>query len=100
LASGFEGLVIVDVSNDTLPRVLSSLRFNNSPNIERVIVSGSRAYLMDKYDGVYAVDISDPAAPQMIGFLTASSPIDFAVYGNLLVIADIDAGLIIGQIMY
>jgi hypothetical protein len=100
LASGFEGLVIVDVSNDTLPRVLSSLRFNNSPNIERVIVSGSRAYLMDKYDGVYAVDISDPSAPQMIGFLTASTPIDFAVYGNLLVIADIDAGLIIGQIMY
>jgi hypothetical protein len=100
LASGFEGLVIVDVSNDTLPRVLSSLRFNNSPDIQRVIVSGSRAFLMDKYDGVYAVDISDPLAPQLIGNLSASTAIDFALYGNLVLIADQDAGLVIGQIMY
>jgi hypothetical protein len=100
LASGYEGLLLVDVSNDTVPVLLASMPFNNSHNIERVIVSGSRAYLMDKYDAVYAVDISNPSAPQLIGSISVSTADDFAIDGNLVVIADEDEGLIIGQIMY
>lgn len=100
LASGYEGLLIYDLSNDTLPVPVGQLQFHNSPDIVRVIAQGNRAYLLDTYDGIYAVDISNPAAPQLIGTLEAGHADDFVMSGNLMAMADEEEGLVIAQIMY
>jgi hypothetical protein len=100
LASGYEGLLVLNVSNPAAPYLVGSLALANSPDIERVAVQGNRAYLLDTYDGVFAVDISNPANPMEIGSLSASTAIDFTVSGDLVVIADEDAGLIVAQILY
>ena len=56
--------------------------------------------LMDIYDGIFVADISNPSVPVMVGTLSCVRPIDFCVYNDLVVVADEQEGLLIGQIMY
>jgi hypothetical protein len=100
LASGGSGLVVVDISNAAAPKVVGSLQMDNSPDIGRIEAVGNRVYMLDTFDGVFAVDVSNPTSPQLIGSLEASDALDFVIYNDLVVIADKDWGLIVGQIMY
>jgi len=100
LASGYEGLVTVDVSNPLNPVMLGSLAINNATDIGYVETVGNRAYLLDTNDGLFAVDISNPSSPVLIGSLLTSNPNDFCIAGDLVLIADQDMGLVVGQILY
>jgi hypothetical protein len=99
LASGYPALITLNVADPANPVQLGSLIIPNSPNVEKVEAIGNRAYLMDINDGVFVVDISNPASPMLIGSLLTSKPSGFCVAGDLIVIADQDMGLVVGQIM-
>ncbi|MCX6640920.1 MAG: hypothetical protein NTW14_10650 [bacterium] len=100
LASGYEGLQTVDVTDPRQPIFRGSLSIHNSPDIEWVEAVGNRAYLLDNFDGAYAADVSDPAHPKLIGDLPTSDPNNFCLSGDLILIADMDMGLVVGQILY
>jgi hypothetical protein len=100
LAAGYEGIVTVNVSNPSNPVQLGSLLIPNATDIIRVVVAGDRAYLLDDYDGIFAVDVSAPANPALIGTLVTSEPSGFSLLGDLIVVADSDEGLVVGQILY
>lgn len=99
LASGYEGLQTVDVTDPNDPLYRGSLSFYNSPDIQWVEAIGNRAYLLDNYDGVYATDISDPVHPKLIGDMSTSDPNNFCISGDLVLVADLDMGLVVGQII-
>jgi hypothetical protein len=59
-------------------------------------VSGSTAYVANQSAGVYAVDVSLPTAPSIIGFYdTESSARKVVVDGSAAYVADGDGGLLI-----
>ncbi len=100
LASSYEGLITLDISDPTHPTVLATLPFTNATNIEYVEIAGQRAYLLDTNDGAFVVDISNPSNPVLVGELPTSNPNNFCVAGDLILIADQDMGLVVGQILY
>jgi len=100
LAAGYEGLHTVEVTDPANPIYLGSLRIENSRDIERVIVADGRAYLLDALDGVFAVDITNPTNPELIGTLLTANPNQFTVAGDLVLVADDDMGLVVGQILF
>jgi hypothetical protein len=100
LAAGYEGLLTVEINTvDYTGVMLGSLIIENANDIERVEVDGDRAYLQDAYDGIFAVNISNPSSPILIGELTTSDPNNFCLVGDLILVADEDMGLVIGQIL-
>jgi hypothetical protein len=100
LASGYDGLVTVDVSDPENPVMLGFLSIANATNIEFVEVAQDRAYLLDTNDGVFAVDLSDPQSPILIGELLTSNPSNFCLAGDLILMADEDMGLVVVQILF
>jgi hypothetical protein len=100
LASGYEGLLIWDITDPINPSSLGQLIITNATDIEYVEISGQRAYLLDINDGAFAVDISNPANPVLVGQLPTSDPNNFCLAGDLILIADKDMGLVVGQILY
>jgi len=100
LAAGYEGLLTVDVSDPANPILLGSLLIANAKDIERVEVVNNRAYLLDAFDGVFVADIANPASPALIGSLLTGDPNNFCISGDLILIADDDMGLVVGQILY
>jgi hypothetical protein len=63
------GLVVVDVSVDSLPAVVGSIAFTN--RVDDVAIQGDYAYLSN-FSNLQIVDISNPAAPSLVGTLTIS----------------------------
>ncbi len=59
-----DGFEIWDVSNVQSPVQVGSVA---APQSNELYVSGNMAYLSGNYNGLYAVDISDPSAPQITG---------------------------------
>lgn len=100
LAAGYEGLLTLDVSDPINPVMLGSLIIQNSKDVERIEVVGNRAYLQDAFDGILAADISNPSSPMLIGTLPLGDPNNFCVAGDLVLVADEDMGLVVGQILY
>jgi len=100
LASGYEGLLIWDITDPPNPAALGQLAITNASNIEYVEIAGQRAYLLDTNDGAFAVDISNPSNPALVGELLTSDPSNFCLAGDLILIADQDMGLVVGQILY
>ncbi len=98
LASGNEGLQTVDVSDPANPVLKGSLKFANAADVNRIEVYGSWAFLMDDNDGIFLVDASNPSAPTLLGSLETSDPNNFCVYGTLVLVADNDMGLVIGEL--
>jgi hypothetical protein len=93
LATGF-GLMIVDITDPTRPKVMSRLPL---PDISQgVAVSGNLAYVADRSAGLRIIDVSDPTRPVERGlFDTPGLAYGVAVVGNLAYVADGEAGLFI-----
>lgn len=85
------GLAILDISDPTLPRVVSE--WTGAGSTEGIALSGSYAYLATAY-GLSIVDVSAPGAPSQVGMLaTPDRARDVAVRGRLAYIASDQAGL-------
>ncbi|HML49236.1 MAG TPA: hypothetical protein PKE04_21055, partial [Clostridia bacterium] len=64
------GMTIFDVSNPREPEFLSEVKlpplYMGSNDMWGVIVSGTRAYVCDTYNGLFVLDVSDPLAPAFL----------------------------------
>jgi hypothetical protein len=91
-----DGLHIVDVSNPALPVETGSFDALNASGAAEPVdaaVLGQYAYLADRVNGLWVLDVSDPSAPKPAGLLPlAALPRRLVVVGNTLY-ATVDSGL-------
>lgn len=92
-ACGLEGLIIVDFTLPSAPRLLATLSLPISADQLKLV--GTKAYVGASGGGILEVDLSDPARPR-IGALLADAPsmADFAVSGDHAFLAAGSAGLL------
>jgi hypothetical protein len=97
-----EGLRIIDISNANLPNEAGFYKNTNLLMANEVAVSGNYAYIVDQNGGYYdgwdsslrIIDISNPAAPSLIGsYDSAYGIFDLAVDGEYAYLAAGSEGL-------
>ena len=91
---GPEDPVFFDPYSDN-PQVISELRIPNADRMRRIVVDGPYACLMDEFDGVYVVDVSNPFFPQYAQLLELFDPTSIATDNNRLYVTDQGNGLVI-----
>lgn len=86
IATGDDGLWVMDVSDPTEPQELT---FCDSPGFAYdIAIEGDYAYLPDGREGLWMVDISDPTDPQDINHCnTPGAAVDLAIIGNYVYVA-------------
>ncbi len=86
VATGTNGLTVVDVTNRTQPRIRGTLA--SLGNAQGVRVSGSNAFIADANGLVRVVSVQNPDAPALVtSFTVTGSPIALALHGNVLAVA-------------
>ncbi len=83
LARDVAGLTITDISNPFAPEDLAILPQEDLGRARDVAVSGDYAYVAGT-DGLKVIDVSDPAAPTIVGNLPAGPAPSVAVSGRYL----------------
>ncbi len=95
IASQGLGLAIVNVSNPDNPTILRSFR-THAGATSRVVVDGNRAFLADYGEGLVALDLSLPTAPQVLGkYHSPANLREMRKVGSLLYVTDAYNGLTI-----
>ncbi|MCP4745677.1 MAG: hypothetical protein GY874_05975 [Desulfobacteraceae bacterium] len=67
IADGFNGLQVIDISDQTNPTIVGSV--DTSDQATGVTVSGDYAYVADGDRGLQIIDIRDPTNPAIVGLL-------------------------------
>ncbi|MFG0245014.1 MAG: GC-type dockerin domain-anchored protein [Phycisphaerales bacterium JB052] len=95
VASGNQGLYSVDISMLSDPEVIRWYRFNFD-QVNEVVVDGKIAYLADSDDGLYVLDISDPANVVTLDLVeTQDEIVSLKIQDGRAYVADSDAGLLV-----
>jgi len=94
LVGGWPGtLSVVDVSAPAAPALVTSYEIAYD-NFNGIAVFGNRVYLPSVFEGVFIVDVSNPAAPSLLGVMdTPAGPRDVAVVGSIAYVAFNDSGV-------
>ena len=86
-----EGVVVLDVSDPTRPRTAAEIAIGPSFGIH---VAGNRAYVAGSTGGLTIVDVSNPAAPEVMGsYVDGGSVYGVHVTGSFAYLADLEEGL-------
>ncbi|MHA1518826.1 MAG: LVIVD repeat-containing protein [Promethearchaeota archaeon] len=89
---GFDGLIIIDISDSTNPVELG--QFYDGGNAKCVYVSGSYAYLSEGSYGLEIINIADPTNPTKVGdFYDGREARDIYLSGSYAYVANWDDGL-------
>jgi hypothetical protein len=87
------GLIIYDTTDPSQVRQLGALSIDEARRIE---LMDSIAYVAAGSNGVFVVDVSNPAAPVLLGHAdTPGSSFDIAIAGAAIYVADMDGGLVV-----
>ncbi len=90
------GLQIVDIIDPNNPHIVGSLLPEGFDESIRVVAVGDTAYVVEKYNGIYAVDVSVPSQPRLIALYDTPRPSSVFVSDNhLIFLADENLGLLI-----
>jgi|GEM_PF-3553581 len=92
LADGHAGVVVLEVSHPSSPRLVGSLR---TPGVSHdVIVDGDRALVAAGPAGLVVLDIDDPLSPRIAAVIdTPDEALGAAMLGETAYVADGEAGL-------
>ncbi|MBU0508381.1 hypothetical protein KKH27_06045 [bacterium] len=88
-------MVVVDASDLMNPRIVGQLRISKADRLRGVAMDGHFACLMDIYDGVYVVDVSNPTAPLFAQEIELFDPTSVAAGNGRLYVTDPGNGLLI-----
>jgi hypothetical protein len=100
IADGPGGLQIFDISDKTNPVWVSGLIPSGVGDAIVVEVVGDTVYFLDRYDGVFAVDITNPEEPVLIAKYNAPAPTGIAIgEDNIIFVSDQDLGLIVLELI-
>ncbi|MEA3500486.1 MAG: hypothetical protein U9R41_05655, partial [Candidatus Marinimicrobia bacterium] len=94
IASGEDGLSIIDVSNPFIPSLVKN--FSTGHFARKVIVEGNYAYITGGLGGLDIIDISDPNSPSLVSNFPTSGLInDVNIINNYIYVANGEEGLLI-----
>lgn len=88
-------VTVVDASAPESPRIAAVLSIPNADRLKKILIDGDYALVMDEYDGVYVVNISNPLAPEYIQRLDLLEPVSIAVSNGRLYVVDEALGLVV-----
>jgi hypothetical protein len=94
----YPNLRIYDISSPASPLAAGSLSVGGlyGPAINRVVVVENYAYIADSKNGLFIIDISNPADPkEVVAYDTSGDAQDVVVVENYAYIADGESGLLI-----
>lgn len=86
-------VVIIDAADLNAPRIIASLTIPNADRLQQVIVDGPYACVLDAFDGVYVVDVSNPRQPRFVQFLDGYDPTSLDAGPGGLYVTDEGYGL-------
>ena len=97
VATGSNGLTVVDVTDRTAPQIRGSL--SGIGNIQGVRASGQTVVAVDSTGYLRVVNVQDPNAPTLVSSLAiAGNPISLALHGNTVAVASQAGGVSIVDI--
>jgi hypothetical protein len=88
-------VTVVDASDPANPEIVSSLTIDGADRLVSVEVDGNHAAVLDEADGVYIVDLADPANLKMVQEIKLSEPSSICADNGRLYITDEQQGLLI-----
>ena len=95
-AEGSSGLQILDISNTSNPRVVSSYPCSQDGGFTQdLIVAGSTVFIAETTPGLQMIDVTVPANPRLISTYSSGNGQAYgvAVSGNIAFIGNWDGGL-------
>jgi hypothetical protein len=97
VADYFGGLVVIDAADPTNMTMVAQVVPHGADRCETVIVDGVYAVLMDRYDGLFVFDVSNPLSPFILEQIELPEPRGMAFSGGRLLVTDESRGLMIFQ---
>ncbi|MDP8206756.1 MAG: hypothetical protein P9L92_08855 [Candidatus Electryonea clarkiae] len=87
VADGIAGLAIVDISDLLAPEYVTSWRIDGLDHAVDIAIHGNALALLDQFDGVYLLNISDPENPVHVGEYLVREPtsVTFSDEGFLVI---------------
>ncbi len=97
IVADYNGCIqIINVEEKSNPKFTGELRIKDVADVETIKAIGDTVYFIDKYDGLFVVDVSEPTAPVLIAEYDAPAPTGlFVLEDHTVFIADQDLGMII-----
>ena len=90
--SSGSALVVADISDPSVPRVVAEMGLPNSAN--NLVVAGHYAYVATRYGGVRVIDVSIPWEPVEVGVIRVpGGAMGVAVSDSYAYVADLDGAL-------
>ncbi len=74
VADYFGGLVVIDAADPTNMTLGAQVGPRGADRCEKVIVDGADAVLMDRYDGLFVFDVSNPTSPVILEQIALPEP--------------------------
>lgn len=94
VAAGSDGLAILNIATPSAPSVVGTLLLPDGNDATAVAVSGSWVFVASADGYVYKIDASVPTHPALNADVeTMGSPLDIAVVGNYVYVADAGSGM-------
>lgn len=92
IAAGDSGLIVIDVSNKSAPKIIGSLDTNGVAVDVKVI--NTTVYLADGESGLHIIDVSNPYSPVLLSTVdTPGLAQDIAIQGDFAFVADGSTGI-------
>lgn len=88
-------VIIADASDPANGSIVTSLSIDGADRLRQVEIDGDYAAVLDDYDGVYILDISDITQPEFIQLLKLEEPTSMDSEPGRLYVTDEVAGLVI-----
>lgn len=92
LASGFDGVQIVNISNPAAPSLVNGIATGAAI---RVRVRNNRLIISDNDGGTRIYGLTDPASPTLLGVVPSAASFDADLEGDFLFVADYLEGLLV-----
>lgn len=91
------GIAVIDVTNPAAPRVVSTLLPPKVNEVLHIASIGDTVVFTDRFNGVYAADVSTPTNPSLFGRYDTSNPTGIFIRESdaTIFLSDLDLGLVI-----
>ncbi len=101
VADGIGGLSVIDATNITTPELVATWKIDGLDHAFRVEINEHRLAVIDEFDGVYFLDVSDPSDPVLMDWIELRNPTDliFVDEGLAIISSELD-GLTTVRLLY
>lgn len=90
-------ITIINAANIDSPMVVSTYVIPGADRLQKIVVDGNFAVLLDDSDGLYIVDVTDPMKPELVQSISLPEPTCVSAYNGTMVASDEQLGVLIYQ---